>query len=119
MSGASQRLGPRARHILEDETNEIFFSVITAWETVIKARLGKLTVVGEPDDYVRSRLRMQRLTMLPCTLDHVLGVANLRDHHRDPFDRLLVAQASSENLAILSSDERLRSYDIEWIDARA
>ncbi len=77
MSGASQRLGPRARDILEDETNEIFFSVITAWEIMMKSRLGKLKVVGAPDDYVSLRLRMQRLAILSCTLDHVLGVANL------------------------------------------
>jgi len=65
MSGASKRLRPRDRHILEDQTNEVFFSVITAWEIVIKSRLGKLKVVGAPDDYVRSRLQMQRLTILP------------------------------------------------------
>ena len=61
---------------------------------------------------------MQRQRVMPCEIEHVLGVANLADHHRDPFDRLLIAQAVSENLAILSSDERLRSYEVEWIDAR-
>lgn len=85
---------------------------------IIKARLGKLAVVGEPDEYIRSRLRMQRLTILGCEIEHVLAVANLPDHHRDPFDRILIAQAVYENLAIISSDERFRSYDVIWIDAR-
>ncbi len=119
MSGSSERLGNRARGILEDGANDIYFSVVSAWEVVIKARVGKLAVVGEPDDYVRSRLRMQRLRILPCELEHVVGVANLPDHHRDPFDRLLVAQAISEDFTLLSSDERLRSYAVQWVDARA
>ena len=118
ISGAGDRLGGGARALVADSSNDVVFSVVNAWEVAIKAKLGKLELVGDPGDYVRSRLRAQRLRVLPCSLDHVLSVANLPDHHRDPFDRLLVAQAITENLAILSSDERLRAYDVEWLDAR-
>jgi len=88
----------------------VVVSVVTAWEVVVKARLGKLTVVGEPGDFIRTRLRRQRLPTLDVTLDHVLTVAALPDHHKDPFDRLLVAQAFAEGLALLSSDASLGRY---------
>ncbi len=117
MSGDSRRLGHQARALINEAANDVVFSVVSAWEVVIKSRLGKLDVVGSPDDYVRSRVRAQRLRVLPCDLEHVLRVSTLPDHHHDPFDRLLIAQAMTERLTILSSDERLRSYDVEWLDA--
>ena len=117
-SGASDRLGVRARALIADAAVDVVFSVVSAWEIVIKAGLGKLDLVGAPDDYIRARLRAQRLRVLPCTLEHTLTVSNLPDHHRDPFDRLLIAQAMAEHLSILSGDKHLRANDIDWLDAR-
>ena len=101
-----------------DERNDAVLSVVSAWEIIVKVRSGKLEVVGEADDYVRSRVAQIGVRVLSCTLDHVLAVNKLPALHHDPFDRLLVAQATIEGLALMSSDEVLRAYDIEWIDAR-
>ena len=118
MTLRSELLGVRARQLLADEKNELYLSVVSAWEVVIKARLGKLEVVGEPDDFIRTCLKKQRIFSLETRLNHVLAVANLSMEHRDPFDRLLVAQAYVEKLPLMSGDERLRSYPISFIDAR-
>jgi PIN domain nuclease of toxin-antitoxin system len=118
MTLRSENLGPHTRRVLQDSKNEIYLSVVSAWEIVIKARLGKLEVIGEPDDFVRTCLKKQRIHALDTALEHVLAVANLPMPHRDPFDRLLVAQAYVEKLPFISSDERLRSYPISFVDAR-
>jgi len=118
MTLRSERLGPRTHQLLQDGKNEVYLSVVSAWEVVIKACLGKLEVVGEADDFVRTCLKKQRITSLNTAMEHVLAVANLPMLHRDPFDRLLVAQAYVEKLPFVSSDERLRAYPITFVDAR-
>jgi PIN domain nuclease of toxin-antitoxin system len=118
MTLCSQRLGPKTQRLLQDGKNDVYLSAISAWEVVIKVRLGKLEVVGEPDDFIRTCLKKQRIASLGAQMEHVLAVANLPTLHRDPFDRLLIAQAYIEKLNFVSSDERLRSYPITFIDAR-
>lgn len=117
MTLASERLGPRTYALLADSQNALFLSVVSAWEIVIKAQLGKLHVDGAPEDFVRTRLRLQSIAALEVSLDHVLAVAHLPPHHRDPFDRLIVAQAQSEGLALVSGDRQLAAYPIVFHDA--
>ncbi len=117
MTLASERLGPQTHALLANSENELLLSVVSAWEVIIKAQLGKLRVSGAPEDFVRTRLRLQSIASLEVSLDHVLAVAHLPTHHRDPFDRLIVAQAQSEGLTLVSSDQQLAAYPIAFQDA--
>jgi PIN domain nuclease of toxin-antitoxin system len=102
---------------LVDPANELFLSLASAWEFSIKAGLGKITGVGDPAVYLRTRLRRQQIVPLGITLDHVLAVAALPSHHGDPFDRLLVVQAQAESLTIVTSGPHLARYDVDVHDA--
>jgi len=91
------------------------FSVVSFAEIGVKAAIGKLTVPAELHEHVvQSGLRI--LGLAP---DHGLGVAELPMHHRDPFDRLLISQARSEGLTVLSADSRIAAYDVPLLDANS
>jgi PIN domain nuclease of toxin-antitoxin system len=115
-TGASHRLGARTRTLIEDPANELWLSVASGWELAIKARRG--LDLGIPvDEYVRSRLRLGRVRALDIRLEHVLAVANLPEHHRDPFDRLLIAQARAESLILVTADPQMERYEVPVHDA--
>jgi PIN domain nuclease of toxin-antitoxin system len=103
-----RRLSIAARTLIEDDTTERRLSAASVWEVAIKHTLGKLRIA--PGFY--ELLYRQGLRGLPVIDRHARQVANLPLHHEDPFDRLLVAQAQVERMAILSSDSRLRAYDV-------
>ena len=117
MVAAPERLSPRARRVLEDSSHTLMLSVASAWEIAIKYGLGKLGLPEPPAAFVPSRLASLQMQVLAIELAHVLRVAALPSHHRDPFDRLLVAQAQIENLTILTADPALRAYDVDLMDA--
>jgi PIN domain nuclease of toxin-antitoxin system len=96
-----------ARHLL-DETNVVLVSAAVVWELAIKRSLGKLKA---PDDFGRTLLAAGALP-LAIGIEHAVAVEGLPWHHRDPFDRLLVAQASVEGATIVSHDEALRAYAV-------
>ena len=106
-----QRLGERAREHLFDDTNRVFLSAAVVWEIAIKRSLGKLVV---PDEYL-SLLLGAGVQPLPVSIEHAAAVENLPWHHRDPFDRLLVAQAAAERAALVSGDEALRPYGVALV----
>jgi len=118
-TGRSERLGPLTRALVRDRSNEMLLSIASAWEVAIKGGLGKISGIGDPAAFVRTRLRRQHILTLGVTLDHVLAVAALPAHHRDPFDRLLVAQAQAESLTIITADAHLALYDVKVHDARS
>lgn len=105
------RIGGNADRELSDETNRVLLSAAVIWEIAIKRSLGKLRA---PADLVETLIRAG-VQPLPITLDHASAVEALPWHHRDPFDRLLVAQALSEGAAIVSRDERLRRYGVSVV----
>ncbi len=109
------RLGPAARSLIQDEGNEIILSAASAWEIVIKYRRGRLPLPDPPETYVTSRAALLGLTHLPIDVRHALRVAALADIHRDPFDRILVAQAMVEGAPILTDDQHIARYQIETI----
>lgn len=111
------RLSQAARGLLADPGNDVLLSIVSPWEIAIKARLGKLDVPLPVAEYARARVARHSLQWLPITLDHVSRVAELPLHHRDPFDRLLIAQAQIERLPILTSDPRIALYAVEVIPA--
>ena len=115
MSLAPGRFSPRGLATVSEPNNELLLSIASAWEIVIKTSLGKLDLPCPPGEYLPTRLAGTKTRLLPIHLDHVISLAGLPAHHRDPFDRMIVAQARSERLPILSSDLRLRAYDVEVV----
>ncbi len=108
----TRALGRAARAAIEQAT-ELLFSVVSFAEVGMKVAIGKLSVPPDFHDHVvHSGVRI--LGLAP---DHGLAVADLPMHHRDPFDRLLIAQARSEQLTIVSADRRFAAYDVRLIDA--
>ena len=109
------RLSPAARAAIAEADNVCFVSAASAWEMAIKVSLGKLDVGGDLAAFLPQQLAASRLRWLPVDLPHALGVAALPWHHRDPFDRLLVAQTQLEGLTLVSADAALRAYDVPMI----
>jgi PIN domain nuclease of toxin-antitoxin system len=108
-------LSSRTRRLLQEPRNQLLLSAASAWEIAIKFAIGKLDLPIPPSEYVASRLTRSGTDQLPITIDHALGVSQLPPHHRDPFDRLLIAQCQAESLVLLTSDRQLERYDIEIV----
>ena len=107
------RLSTTARELIADPATEVLFSTVSGWEIAIKARTGRLDLPEDVPSFVHDQLRRNRFSVLPVELRHALRVHGLPDHHRDPFDRLLVAQAEIEAVPLLSRDPLLAAYGIE------
>jgi PIN domain nuclease of toxin-antitoxin system len=106
------RIPAEARNILEDRGEELFLSAVSSWELAIKVASGKLQLPEPPATYVPSRMMMQGLRPLPISHMHALAVFGLPLHHRDPFDRLLIAQSTVENMTLLTADREFKMYDV-------
>ena len=106
--GEDKRLSPRADELLTDATNEVLLSAAVVWEVAIKRSLGKLDT---PDGFA-GQLLDGGAVALPVSIDHARAVRTLPWHHRDPFDRLLVAQAGLEDAILVSNNERLHAYGV-------
>lgn len=112
---ADERLSTRAKEWMADGRNTLFLSAASAWEIVIKYQLGKLKLPEDPEKYVLDRMSRHRMEALSIQLTHALHVQRLPDHHQDPFDRILIAQAQVEKLPILTSDPLIARYGVEII----
>jgi len=106
-----ERLPERMRVAVADGENEVFISAASAWETSVKAALGKLTA----PDGLREELKLQGFTELPVTVADGLAAGALPRHHDDPFDRMLIAQAVQRGLQLLSVDRRFSAYDVRLL----
>ncbi len=115
MQSDPDRLLEETRAILDDARNRIFLSAASAWEIAIKYRLGKLPLPEPPAWYVPDRMRRSGTSPLPVDAAHALRTAELPDHHRDPFDRVLIAQAQLLGLTIITADQQLFAYDVAVI----
>ena len=111
------RLGKKTHALLENTNHELVLSVASAWEIAIKTARGKLHLPLDPATYVRTRIKHSGVSVLSIELEHVLAAAPLPEHHRDPFDRLLIAQAQVEGMTIVTADERIGRYDVLTHDA--
>ena len=109
----NSRLSDEARRLVADGANEVFLSVASAWEIVVKAALGRIQLDDDVDSFIGGQVEANAFQVLPIHLRHALAVGGLPDLHRDPFDRMLVAQALSEGLAIVSADRQLAQYPVE------
>ncbi len=109
--GARDRVSESAVEALEDITNDVALSAASVWEIAIKRSLGKVTL---PDGWTAA-LQGLGFDPMPVTAVHTTAVERLPWHHRDPFDRLLVAQASVERCALVTADRRLAEYAVETL----
>ena len=114
----TKRLGRRTLHALEDAKNELFISIVSIWELAIKDEIGKLELPVELQLFVRTMLNGSGTSMLSLTPNHVFELKSLERLHRDPFDRMMVAQARVENMTLVTVDERLLKYPVRALDAR-
>jgi PIN domain nuclease of toxin-antitoxin system len=105
------RLGENARRHLTDDANRVLLSAAVVWEIAIKRSLGKLVM---SDEYL-SLLLDAGVQPLAVSVEHASAVEHLPRHHRDPFDRMLVSQATIEGAALVSRDDALRPYDVTLI----
>lgn len=98
-----------------DEENTLFVSAASAWEIAIKAQLGKPTLANDPQTFVPSQLALNGFVELPVRMRHALRVHSLPLHHRDPFDRLLVAQSQVEGVPLVTADSWITQYSVDVI----
>jgi PIN domain nuclease of toxin-antitoxin system len=105
-------LSQRAREIFIARANELYLSVASVWEILIKVQLKKLPFPEPAVPFLRKELVRNNVVVLPVMLDHIARLENLPRHHRDPFDRILIAQALEEDLSLISADPLLAKYPI-------
>ncbi|HTX53745.1 MAG TPA: type II toxin-antitoxin system VapC family toxin [Candidatus Baltobacteraceae bacterium] len=114
--GNSAQLSQSALAFCTDPQNTVFLSVVSAWEIQIKRQLGKLQLRLPLATVIESQQRQNSIEVLPVMLPHVLALDALPPHHKDPFDRLLIAQAIAEGAALISNDPAFSKYgiDVRW-----
>ena len=111
-----KKLRDRARQLVESSSNESFLSIVSLWEIAIKTRLGKLDLVEPFEQMFPEQLHLNRIEILAITVDNLTKLTTLPLHHRDPFDRLIIAQGLVEGLPIIGVDTIFDAYGIkrEW-----
>jgi PIN domain nuclease of toxin-antitoxin system len=109
------RLNLRAQEILASSSSELYFSAAGTWEIAIKYALGTLPLPKAPEEFVFHALRSGPIQALNITHEHALRAAELPLHHRDPFDRMIIAQALSEKMTLLSVDRTFLRYKVDLI----
>jgi PIN domain nuclease of toxin-antitoxin system len=111
MAGEPDRIGKKARAAISGGEDSVLVSAVVIWEVAIKRRLGKLRA---PADLLE-RLEQAGVDLLPISAQHADRVGTLPMHHRDPFDRLLIAQAEVEGYALVTADDDLGQYGIQLV----
>ena len=109
------RLSDTVRELVGNGESELFLSAASGWEIAIKMRLGRLEVREDPEQFIFEQLALNDIAVLPISMNHALRTAALPDHHRDPFDRMLVAQSQIEQLPIVTADPLIARYAVEVI----
>jgi PIN domain nuclease of toxin-antitoxin system len=109
------RLTSKAKQILRSDEHELIFSLVSLWEIAIKIKTGKLNTIGSSVAYIRDEMNAYGMQLLPIRYEHILQLESLPHHHSDPFDRLLIAQAITESLPILTGDKAFKDYAVKLI----
>lgn len=108
-----RKLGREARRAIEDPSNAVAVSVASVWEIALKRASGKLDAPGD----IAGWIAKSGLSELPIETEHAVASAELPRHHKDPFDRLLVAQAQVEQMTLVARDDEIDKYDVAVLDA--
>lgn len=103
--------------LIGNESTDVFFSAVSGWEIAIKYELGRLQLPEDPARFIPPRLTRDSISVLPIDLVHTLKAGALPLYHKDPFDRLLIAQALAENLTLVSVDSVFPKYGVNLLDA--
>jgi PIN domain nuclease of toxin-antitoxin system len=111
------RLSASAKTIIENSENQLFFSAASAWEIAIKTQLGKMRLPSNSnlDKFIATHLSLNGFEPLPISLSHALHTASFPSLHKDPFDRILIAQSRLEGLPLLTGDALITQYSVETI----
>jgi PIN domain nuclease of toxin-antitoxin system len=112
----SPDLSIRARQLFADPDNDVYLSVASAWEIIVKHRLGKLPLPEPPHDFILNWRTLHKIESLPIDEPAVLQLSRLPEYHKDPFDRVIICQAIANGLIILTPDSHITKYPIrtEW-----
>jgi PIN domain nuclease of toxin-antitoxin system len=110
--GPTEKIGREGLEVVSSGEQEIFLSVASSWEIALKTQLGKFSLPEEPIRFVSKRLTQQGIRPLPITLSHSLKVFDLPLHHGDPFDRMIIGQAITEEMTVLTSDRLFEKYSV-------
>jgi len=110
-----QKLSSAAAGAIKDPANQLVLSVASVWEMEIKRQIGKLRLAGPLAALVESQRTTNRIELLPVELGHVLALGALPVPHKDPFDRLIAAQAAQEGLTLVTSDPIFRQYPVNLL----
>ena len=113
--GPKERLNRICLRLLADQSNSLFLSAASIWEVVIKQSLGRLELPDSAPRWLSDRIRVLGIQTLDVTPAHAFAVANLPSPHRDPFDRMLIAQANLERLTLLTTDRIFESYPVRVV----
>ena len=108
-------LSPLAKQTIEDLHNQVFISPASYWEIAIKISLGKYQLNESLDSFIENQLEKNQFLILPILPTHTNAIIDLPLHHRDPFDRLMIAQALVEKMAFISADHVIKLYPIKTI----
>ena len=109
------RISVRVRDLIADDESDVLVSAATIWEIAIKAGLGQLDLPSDLQGFLRRELADNAFACLPVTFEHAVGVRDLPQHHRDPFDRILMVQSQLEQMPLVSHDARLTAYDVDLL----
>ena len=107
--------GNKAVELFLANDTQAFLSLASVWEMAIKIRLGKLALQQPLADFIPQQLQRNQMELLPIGFEHILQTLQLPFHHRDPFDRLLIAQAISEEMTLLSADGAFSAYNVKQV----
>ncbi len=107
------KVSVRVRELLP--AADVWISVVSLWEIMTKVQIGKLVLPDPVGDYLAEKLKMNGVSILPLTFSHVRRLSGIPLHHRDPFDRILIAQSMEENLPLVTSDTAFEQYSVRTI----
>jgi len=110
-----EKLSSKVTSMLMDEAHELYISIISAWEIAIKASIGKLSEFAGGSKAFLAQIDDMPISILTVTPKHIEIVETLPFHHRDPFDRLIIGTANAENMTILTADENIQRYEVNWV----
>lgn len=113
--GARSRIPPHMREAIESRSSVVFVSAASAWEIAIKSSLGKIEISALDLTELPGFVDASGFDELPVSSRHALGVHDLPRHHRDPFDRILIAQARADGLTLVTADPAFRAYEVQLL----
>jgi PIN domain nuclease of toxin-antitoxin system len=106
------KLSPNVRNVISEEVNDLYLSSASIWEMMIKSKLQKLQLTDNPKAFIKEQVKTNSINILDVKMVHSFETYELPDIHKDPFDRMLIAQAKIEKLTIITTDSYIKRYDV-------